>query len=169
LKLNAPSARDFLFLSTFHEIILAGNHLRLAANSYRAAFDWHVAKTKPDAPDSTMALEHIITLTDDLTALEQLEEAVLVVRRGQRWLQGRKREKRWDAVDDDREYDPPDFIREDPEDAEGAAEKEGGAGGKQADKDAPDVGQHPLEIPLRHRLAVLRLRLGDDNEAMVGW
>lgn len=139
----------------------------MAVSSYRTAFDWHVAKTKPDAPDSTMALEHIITLADDLTALEQLEEAVLIVRRGQRWLQGRKREKKWDSVDDDREYDPPDFIREDPEDAEAGADKEGGGSSKQAEKVAPDVGQHPLEIPLRHRLAVLRLRLGDDDEAMV--
>lgn len=164
VKLNPGFSRDFYFLSTFHEVIIAGNNPRLAANSYKTAYDWHIAKSQPDAPECSMTLEHIITLIDDLTALEQFEEAVQVLRRGQRWLQGRKREKKWDGMDDDREYDPPDLIRDEPEDVDANADKEAG---EQVEKVPGETGQFPLEVPLRHRLAVLRLRLGDDEEAMV--
>jgi general transcription factor 3C polypeptide 3 (transcription factor C subunit 4) len=83
-----------------------------------------------------------------LLALDDLEEALVVIRRGQRWLQGRRDQRSWDAFEDDREYDPPGFSREE---EEGEAEFE----------------SHPLEIPLRNRLALLRLRLGNDEEASV--
>ena len=86
-----------------------------------------------------MSLEHVIALVDILTTVEKLEEAVEVVRKGQRWLQGRVEQKYWDTFEDDREYAP-----------------EGEEG-------------HELDIGLRHRLALLRLRLGNDEEAFVSY
>lgn len=151
LKNHPPSAHDFMFLGTFHQIILSANHLKLAASSFRAAFDWHLTRTSPDSPDCSMNLQHIILLVDDLIAMEQLEEAVMIIRRGQRWLQGRKSEVKWDTFDDDREYYPPGYVQGETGDQEGDAEREG----------------YPLETPFRHRLAKLRLRMGDDDEAMV--
>jgi general transcription factor 3C polypeptide 3 (transcription factor C subunit 4) len=81
-----------------------------------------------------------------LLASDDLEEALVVIRRGQRWLQGRREQRSWDANEDDREYDPEGLDR-----------------GEQTEQ----AESYPLEIPLRHRLALVRLRLGDDDEALV--
>ena len=96
-----------------------------------------------------MTLSHVVSLVDDLMALDKLEEALVVLRRGQRWLQGRKDETGWDAIDDDREYYPPGVQPY----QHGGIEDEGGG--------------YPLETPLRQRLAFIRFRLGDDDEAIV--
>jgi general transcription factor 3C polypeptide 3 (transcription factor C subunit 4) len=87
-----------------------------------------------------MSLEHVLALVDMLLNIEKLEEGVEVIRRGQRWLQGRGDQKYWDTFDDDREYAP------DSSEAEEAFE---------------------LDVNLRHRLALLRLRLGHDDDAFV--
>jgi general transcription factor 3C polypeptide 3 (transcription factor C subunit 4) len=92
-----------------------------------------------------MGLEHIVPLVDMLIQTEKLEEGVDVVRRGQRWLQGRMEEKHWDVLDDDREY----------------ASLDDGEGGDEGNEG------NELEVPLRLRLALLRLRLGQDDEAFV--
>ena len=97
-----------------------------------------------------MQLEHVIMLADDLIQLDNLEEAVSTIRRGQRWLQERSDQKQWDSFDDDREYDLPGTQR-----------------GEEGEDGAEPLEGYPLETPLRHRLALLRLRLGDDDEAMV--
>lgn len=152
LKNHPPSVHDFTFLSTFHQSIHSAKQVRLAASAFRTAFDWHLTRTNPGNPDCSMNLQHIIQLVDDLIALEQLEEAVMIIRRGQRWLQGRKAEVKWDTFDDDREYYPLGYVQGEAEEQEGEAEHEG----------------FPLETPFRHRLAKLRLRMGDDDEAMVG-
>lgn len=91
-----------------------------------------------------MGLEHIVPLVDMLIQTEKLEEGVDVVRRGQRWLQGRMEERHWDVLDDDREYAPVD-------EGEGEGEGEG----------------NELEVTLRLRLALLRLSLGQDEVAFV--
>jgi general transcription factor 3C polypeptide 3 (transcription factor C subunit 4) len=108
------------------------------------AFNYHIANISSTSPDASLTLEHIVTLTDMLLAAEDLEEGLSVVKRGQRWVQGRGAEKMWDDFEDDREFDPPGYIRSDEEFA-----------------------PHPLEIDLRHRLAIIRLRLGNDDEAIV--
>lgn len=133
---------------------MTGSYRKVIAGAFRTAFDWHVARCGPEDPSSTMTLAHIISLVDDLIELEQLEEAVNIIRRGQRWLQGRREQTKWDAMDDDREYDPPDVSRVGDDEADELQTEEHDAG-------------YALETPLRHRLAVLRLRLGDDSEAEV--
>lgn len=97
-----------------------------------------------------MQLEHVVALVDLLILHDELEEAVVIVRRGQRWLQDRKAQRQWDALEDDREYDPPGLQREIGE--AGMEANEGFA----------------LDINLRHRLGLIRLKLGNDDEAMVG-
>lgn len=123
-------------------------------STFRTAFDHHLTSIRsPDEPESTMQLEHIVTLVDDMISKEELEEAVVVIRRGQRWLQGRGDQVQYDTLEDDREYDPPGVTRD---------------GGSEPVRDSEDNEGFPMGTPLRHRLALLRLRLGDDNEAMVG-
>ena len=102
-----------------------------------------------------MRAEHILQLVDDLEIIGQLEEAVVVIRRGQRWLQDRQNDRKWDALEDDREFDPPHVTRNEAGDWVPTESEEDGAE------------RYALEIPLRHRLAVIRLRLGDDEEAGV--
>ena len=91
-----------------------------------------------------MGIEHIVPLVDMLIQIEKLEEGVDVVRRGQRWLQGRMEERHWDVLEDDREY--------------AVIGDEDGGGGDEGNE---------LEITLRLRLALLRLRLGQDEVAFV--
>jgi general transcription factor 3C polypeptide 3 (transcription factor C subunit 4) len=126
---------------------------RFGADALRKAFDWHIQHfTGPDDDSSpepnTMTMENVINLTDLQIQLDELEEAIVIIRRGQRWLQGRRNEKQWDVVEDDREYDTPNVIR--------------------GDKTVDDEGEiRPLDINLRQRLAMIRLKLGDDDEAKV--
>ncbi|ORX38805.1 hypothetical protein BD324DRAFT_655212, partial [Kockovaella imperatae] len=148
IKSHKPAGTDFTFLSQLHSTLVSLNATDIAASAYRVAFDYHLSKLTPQSPSSTLNLEHIGSLTDDLLLLDELEEALGVIRRGQRWLQGRQDEIHWDSIEDDREYDPPGTKRgEDVEEflSEG----------------------HPLDTGLRHRLALVRLRLGDDEEAMI--
>ena len=138
----------------FHPLLIKTQQYSSAAGTFRQAFDFHVERfngshdQSEDEPN-TMQLEHIITLTDVLLQLDNLEEAVVVIKRGQRWLQARSEQKSWDVMDDDREYDPPEASRK----AEGG-DTEGSEG-------------FPLDTNLRYQLALARLRLGDDAEAMV--
>jgi general transcription factor 3C polypeptide 3 (transcription factor C subunit 4) len=73
-----------------------------------------------------------------------------------RWLQGRREQRYWDSCVDDREFD--------------LLELEGGAqrGGSGDDNDVSS-GRFPLDINARHRLAVGRIKMGDMEEAKVGY
>lgn len=104
---------------------------------------------------ASMKTAHILQLADDLEIVGQLEEAVVVIRRGQRWLQDRHADRKWDSFEDDREYDPPGVGRDD----DGNAIEIG--------PDGEDVETHSMDTAFRHRLAMLRLKLGDDEQAMV--
>jgi general transcription factor 3C polypeptide 3 (transcription factor C subunit 4) len=126
----------------------------LAASTLREAFDYHIERfngegENPKDEPNTMHLGNIVALTDLLLQLDKLEEGLVVVKRGQRWLQGRRDQRSWDSIDDDREYDPQGSARE----AEG--------------EDMEGFEGFALDTALRHRLALIRLRLGDDDEAMV--
>jgi general transcription factor 3C polypeptide 3 (transcription factor C subunit 4) len=92
-----------------------------------------------------MRLEHVKALVDLLLAIEDLEGALNVIRRGQRWLSGRGQAVEWDGFSDDREYDPPGTVRDDGELEQG----------------------NDLDVYFRQKLALIRLRLKDDEEAMV--
>jgi general transcription factor 3C polypeptide 3 (transcription factor C subunit 4) len=154
VKHDPESGNNFTLLHEFYPLIIQTNQLAFGQSAYRNAFDYHYEtfagpshlsddRDENDASDdeedegNTMALEHVMALVDILTLTEKLEEAVEIVRKGQRWLQGRVEQKYWDTFEDDREY---------------ALEGEEG---------------HDLDIGLRHRLALLRLRLGNDEEAFV--
>lgn len=100
---------------------------------------------------NTMTLENVINLSDLLIKLDELEEVVVVIRRGQRWLQGRRDQKQYDLMEDDREYDGPLVTRVE----------------KGKEKEDEERERHPLDISLRHRLALVRLKLGMDDEAKV--
>lgn len=157
IKHDLESAHNFTLLEEFYPLILETNQLNFGCQAYRAAFDYHVESfVQPDDDEegNTMGLEHIVPLVDMLMQTEKLEDAVDVVRRGQRWLQGRTGEKHWDALEDDREYAPT-------AGAGAGDEEEGGGGG--------EVEGNELETPLRLRLALLRLRLGHDDEAYVSY
>ena len=148
IKSHKPAGTDFNFLSQLHSTLLALEAVDIAASAYRVAFDHHLSRLSPTDPTGTMQLEHIVSLADDLLLLDELEECLGVIRRGQRWLQGRRDEIHWDSLDDDREYDPAGTRR--------------GEEGEEAESEG-----FRLETHLRHRLALVRLRLGDDEEAMV--
>lgn len=150
VKHDLESAHNFTLLEEFYPLILETNQLNFGCQAYRTAFDWHIESfSQPDDDEegNTMGLEHIVPLADMLMQTEKLEDAVDVVRRGQRWLQGRTDERHWDALEDDREYAP----NAGPGVEGGEEESEG----------------NELETPLRLRLALLRLRLGHDDEAFV--
>jgi general transcription factor 3C polypeptide 3 (transcription factor C subunit 4) len=151
VKHDPESANNFTLLQDFYPLIIETKQYPFGSSVYRTAFDYHL-ETFPGPPQiqddededeeedegNTMTLEHVMSLVDVLSLTEKLEEAVEVVRKGQRWLQGRGDQRYWDTFDDDREYAP-----------DGAGEG------------------HELAIGLRHRLALLRLRLGNDEEAFV--
>lgn len=156
VKHDPESGNNFTLLHEFYPLIIQANQLAFGQSAYRNAFDYHYETfagpthlnddrdedQESDGEEdegNTMSLEHVIALVDILTTVEKLEEAVEVVRKGQRWLQGRVEQKYWDTFEDDREYAP-----------------EGEEG-------------HELDIGLRHRLALLRLRLGNDEEAFVSY
>ena len=147
VKHDPESANNFTLLQEFYPLIIETKQFPFGSSLYRTAFDYHL-ETYPGPPrededdedeeGNTMSLEHVVSLVDILNITEKLEEAVEVVRRGQRWLQGRAEQRYWDTFEDDREY-----------------AVDGEEGGNE------------LDINLRHRLAVLRLRLGNDDEAFV--
>lgn len=155
LKAHLPSARDMNILAEFQPLFTTGSQLNFFISAYRKAFDWHLSQF--DGPDdarqtttNTMHLEHVVQLADLTLQTDNLEDAVVVIRKGQRWLQGRTEQNQWDAFKDDREYDPPGTVRG------GITQEEG-----------DELERHDLETNLRHRLALARLRLGDDDEALV--
>lgn len=144
LKHDPESANNFQLLQDFYPLIMETKQYAFGSSAYRTAFDYHL-ETYPRPPTdeeedegNTMEYEHVVSLADILNITEKLEEAVEIVRRGQRWLQGRGDQKYWDTFEDDREY---------------AVDAEEGG--------------NELDIGLRHRLALLRLRLGNDEEAFV--
>jgi general transcription factor 3C polypeptide 3 (transcription factor C subunit 4) len=98
----------------------------------------------------------VLVLADLYNTLGEHEGAVMVIRGGVRWLQGRKEQRYWDQCVDDREFD---LLEE-----EGGARRGGGAG----EDDEVPPGRFPLDINARHRLAVARIKMGDVEEAKVG-
>jgi general transcription factor 3C polypeptide 3 (transcription factor C subunit 4) len=151
------------------------------------------ARPTPQRPNNTMRMDHVLTFVDLLLEMDQLEEALDVIKRGQRWLQGRYRQAagQWEGteMEDDREYDPPGFERPgvEADDRSGkgkgkgrkkkgkSAKKEHGGDEQEDDEDGEDeeegeegrVKRWPLMPNFRHRLALIRLRLGHVEEANV--
>nr|XP_018265461.1 uncharacterized protein I303_01827 [Kwoniella dejecticola CBS 10117]OBR87619.1 hypothetical protein I303_01827 [Kwoniella dejecticola CBS 10117] len=156
LMKNEVFARDFDVIMEFHPIMLEMNQRSYIVQTMREAFEWHLKTFNPPILESnlgicTMSIERIIEIVDDFLVLDDLDQALEIARKGQRWLQGRKAQKNWDNFDkDDREYDPPGTSRLNAE-----------------TKEMEDNEGFELDVHLRHRLALIRLRLGDIDEAMI--
>lgn len=93
----------------------------------------------------------LLLLADLYNALGEHGRAIDTIRRGTRWLHGRREQKYWDLCEDDREYDPEGWPpRSNP--------AEGGT---------LEAGRHELDANSRHRLAVARIKMGDIEEGKV--
>ena len=75
------------------------------------------------------------------------EQAAIVIKQSERWFQSRMKQTFWNKMEDDSEYDPPGAVRSN--DDEITEDREG----------------YDLEIPMRARLAVIRLKLGQEEDA----
>lgn len=148
---------------SLYPCMLDPRQYKWSANIFRTAFDYHLESFSSPSDfieneTNTMSLEHIVILADFLLKLDELEEAVVVIKRGQRWLDGRMNEKHWDGFEDDREYDPPGFSREGVKREPDEEDEDGEEGAKRG---------NGLEVDLRQKLALTRLKLGHDKEASV--
>ncbi|WVN89418.1 uncharacterized protein L203_104641 [Cryptococcus depauperatus CBS 7841] len=149
LAVEPSLANDFNFITTFHPLLLAIHQQSWIAQIGCEAFSYHCSTyATPSSPPNKanapppMKMEHIVTLLDDLIAIKDYENALSVVRRGQRWLQGRIEQNQWDTFEDDTEYDAPGTLR-DGEESEG----------------------FPMNPNMRLRLALIRINLNDMEEA----
>ena len=181
LKLDPVSAHDFTLLTEFLPLYKTSKvQKQNGIKALREAWQYHLdtfdgprdqgpaigtgdeeddVTQEEQRPTNTMRLDHVLTFIDLLLEMDQLEEALDVIKKGQRWLQGRYRHAEGDwagtEMEDDREYDPPDLIRSD------AIEHK---------NDQDDAKKRwPLMASFRHRLALIRLRLGHIEEANVSF
>ncbi|GMK54381.1 hypothetical protein CspeluHIS016_0109670 [Cutaneotrichosporon spelunceum] len=152
-KADPTFLRDFNMLMEVHPFILELRQWGLGATIFGDAFVYHYATfDSPSDPDNTMKIEHVVEYVNYLIKSGETESAIDVIHRGQRWLQGRKHEKAWDAVEDDSEYAPKRF---------------GGDDGDESDEESNNVnGGNELDVQLRHLLAIARLRLGQPDMAI---
>jgi hypothetical protein len=118
------------------------------------AFEWHIKTfADPDdkGEDNQMDREYLQLLVDLLIFARDYDLAATVLKRGERWLQKRSRQIFWDKLEDDSEYDP--------------------AGAERAEENnvTEDREGYELEVSMRARLAVIRLKLGHDEDANVSF
>lgn len=141
-----PSNSDVL--EQLRVIFLELDQVPRALTLYQEAFEF-CKQTLPDGPENGGAdfgMFQLIALADIYNNTGEYESAIKTIRQGARWLAGRLADSAmWDGLQDDREYDLPEHTRSD-----------------------GDRSKHyPLDINLRERLAVSRLRLGHLEEAGV--
>jgi len=96
---------------------------------------------------------HIVALADYYLHLHYYDKAILTIRNGARWLQGRRMEIHWEGLPDDREFNLDPGLRK----GDGLLSGGPGAGS----------GMHPLDVNMRHRLARARIKMGDHDEGKV--
>jgi general transcription factor 3C polypeptide 3 (transcription factor C subunit 4) len=93
----------------------------------------------------------LLILADLYNVVGEHENAIITIRKGCRWLQGRAEQKYWDALEDDREYDTAEMA--------------------ESRKPAPNApvsgGGYALDVNARHRLGIARLNIGDVGEGKV--
>ncbi|EJT97237.1 TPR-like protein [Dacryopinax primogenitus] len=145
LQLN-PHNPNVLF--QIYQVCLESSNLSRALFLYQSAFDFF-RKFPPN--EELFGIPSLSILADLQISVGNLEGAIQTVKSGARWLQNRSNESFWDLIEDDREFDPPGFTREAVEGQE---------------EDQPP-GYHPLPFELRHRLAIARLKGGNDAEAEI--
>jgi general transcription factor 3C polypeptide 3 (transcription factor C subunit 4) len=146
-----PSNADVL--EQLRLIYLEMNEPTRARILFQDAFDYCKANN-PMGPDretsgnAEFGLLQIIALADFYNNAGEYRTAVNVVRQGARWFDGRLSESgMWDSLADDREFDVEGVTRD----------------------GYPPSQIHRLDVNLRQRLAVSRLRLGELIEAEVNF
>ncbi|KAG6897632.1 hypothetical protein C0992_012861 [Termitomyces sp. T32_za158] len=149
---------DLTVLSELRPVLIELSELSTCAGLFMQAFG-HYQKTYPsgrgmdmtsgtEIPGGGFGLMELLVMADLFNTLGEYENAIDVIRKGCRWLQGRADQMYWDACDDDREYDLPEMP------LRGGVGEDGSV--------AP--GKFPLDINARHRLAVARIRMGEIEE-----
>ncbi|KAJ9126054.1 hypothetical protein QFC24_002326 [Naganishia onofrii] len=172
-RLLQISPNDMNILAEMPPLFASANAIQEGAQLFEAAMDYHI-RTFPDGPSSetqprqtantttnSMTLDFIISLADFKILLHEYEDVINIIRKGQRWLSGRSREIYWDMEADDREFDPPGTSRQ----AHSQPDALGLPGG--ADGQETISGGYEMDINLRHRLAIARLKLGNDYDANI--
>lgn len=150
-------------LTELRPILIELSDLELCASLFDDAFTHYqtiypaaqVPSSDPHVPPGSppFQLLDILVLADLHNTLGRYEKAIEVIRRGCRWLQGRGAQKFWDALEDDREWDPP--VGPNGESARVVGEGE------------VQPGLYPLDVNARHRLAIARIKMGDIVEGKV--
>ncbi|KAG6888878.1 hypothetical protein C0995_005133 [Termitomyces sp. Mi166 len=149
---------DLTVLAELRPILIELSELSTCANLFQQAFV-HYQKAYPsgrgmdvtsntEIPGGGFGLMEVLVMADLFNTLGEHENAIDIIRKGCRWLQGRADQMYWDACDDDREYDLPEWP------------PRGGVG----ENSGVEPGRFPLDINARHRLAVARIKMGEIEE-----
>ena len=141
---------DFVVLRELHITLVELNELGACASLLQAALDHHII-IFPGGKECNVTGMDLLLLADLYNVLGEFQNAIRVIRRGTRWLQGRTTQKFWDMCDDDREYD-----------VEGWPSRSNTGEGM-----AVSSGYYVLDTNARHRLAVARIKMGDFEEGKV--
>ncbi|KAF5389367.1 hypothetical protein D9757_004269 [Collybiopsis confluens] len=140
--------------------------------------------TGAPVPGGGFDMLNLLVLADLYNTLGEYDKAVRVIKSGSRWLQGRRDQKYWDLLEDDREFDPEGFSR--------AALLAGntihdssafpnshsvsysaistsipGPSNSRVGTVEMQPGYFTLDVNARHRLAVARIKMGDASEGMI--
>lgn len=157
LSILKRSPHDVGVLEELRPVLVELSEVPFGLELYQKAFDFYqtsypngkaIDASGVEIPGGGFNEIHIIILADFYNSVHNPEKTIHTVRRGARWLQGRLDQRFWDNEGDDREFDFPGYPRQ--------------------DKTAliNDV-SYPLDINLRHRLAIARFMLGDHEEGKV--
>jgi general transcription factor 3C polypeptide 3 (transcription factor C subunit 4) len=151
---------DLTVLSELRPVLIELSDFSTCASLFQRAFEHYQTvhpsghsvdpETAAETPGGGLGLMELLVLADLYNTLQEYDRAVLTIRRGCRWLQGRSEQRYWDVCDDDREYDVT-------LDGRAASGKDG--------KVQP--GMFPLDINARHRLAIARIKMGELEEGKV--
>ena len=150
-------------LTELRPILVELDDLELCGTLFEEAFTYYysafptgqVPTTSSDSlyGGAGFGLMEILVLADLHNILGRHQKAVETIRRGCRWLQGRASQKFWDAIEDDREWDPP--VGPNGQSARAVPEGE------------VQPGMYILDVNARNRLAIARIKLGDIAEGKV--
>ncbi|KAJ7511160.1 hypothetical protein B0H11DRAFT_1700558 [Mycena galericulata] len=152
---------DLNILSELRTILVDLEDLETCATLFQDAFNHYQEKFPSgvgrsaasglEVPGAGFGLLEVLVLADLYNTLEEHERAIDVIRKGVRWLQGRREQAYWDMCGDDREFDC--------ESADVARVVDA--------IDDIDPGYYELDVNARHRLAIARIKMGETEEAKI--
>jgi len=146
---------DLTVLNELRPVLIELSDLATCSILFQKAFEHYQAlyprgysvdtDNSVQTPGGGFGLMEILVLADLYNTVGEYDRAIVSIRRGCRWLQGRAEQKYWDLCDDDREYDLM-------------------ADGREGEV---QPGMFPLDVNARHRLAVARIKTGETEEGKV--